>query len=668
MSKTLEVCARSCSSEPENGQVECQLECSEALMSLTTPVDPPPNAVLHAPLIPVKTNGCDVGFLNFENEEEFHSSLEDDDESRFAAELADYLPMKQEVQDLPKSSSFFSKKPLNGSFLKKSEAKTPSFSKVGKKVEKKTVAPAQAPDCKSSSSVHVEYATCIFPLKLIEEMSDWLNENAGKYDAFVKKDKNLAVDLIKSFKDSLPCGKCGSVHAFTMHSLTNFQMKSIRTPGRECSMSIPNLLHSLPAQLIEILVHAVAFRASPHDVKNFLLWACSGRPAGESVNCFYKAAHLELPIMNKALNLIRERKNKQSTTSMIPHVRVKQNEAIENCELDATLEESTIAGTESFVPITTLRPVPEFPDEEMPIQAEIEAALLDEIFGLKKRLQALENELNETKAELNATKAELKAKNTQLKSATSPPMKSYTDAVQTKTHSFPVGQAKKLKLVSLVSSDVTSTAASATSSAASEPRHNLSWQERYQDIDPNSDDIFTPASPKNPQATGDVKLIYFKGVPRRQPSFYRGLFYKLGLPANLIRDISFLNDNLMMLVSYESLEAEIADKLISHSKGRVQQVYDPLAKELYPEFGNVSKETISQKFFLTVRNIATTMEKQLESRPVLTKTVNFLNGVLASNNHQYKKSPPKSKVFLMNRFWNLEELEADAGGPTLMQQ
>jgi predicted DNA-binding WGR domain protein len=25
-------------------------------------------------------------------------------------------------------------------------------------------------------------------------------------------------------------------------------------------------------------------------------------------------------------------------------------------------------------------------------------------------------------------------------------------------------------------------------------------------------------------------------------------------------------------------------------------------------------------------------------------------------------------VFLMNRFWNLEELEADAGGPTLMQQ
>ncbi len=48
-------------------------------MNLSTPVDPPPNAAIHAPLIPVKTNGCDVGFLNFENEEEVHSSPEKND-------------------------------------------------------------------------------------------------------------------------------------------------------------------------------------------------------------------------------------------------------------------------------------------------------------------------------------------------------------------------------------------------------------------------------------------------------------------------------------------------------------------------------------------------------------------------------------------------------------
>lgn len=533
-------------------------------------------------------------------------------------------------------SSFFAKKIATSS----QEEKKPVSNM---RIEKKTSKISQNdPGSKSIQRPSESADVCLIDADSLEEMSIWLNENAGKYTEFSKKDKNLALDLLNTFKDSLPCLKCGCQHAFTFNGVSSMQFKAAKATGKECSMSVLNIVHSMPPAIIKLLVDAVSMRLERHHLKNFISWACSTQKSSASTALFYEAAYMTPPTTISA--------PKETVFKKLPGSPMPESSS-DNEDDDITMQRTE-----------ALPPTPEAPV----CLSGIVEALNQENLALRQEIQRLRTELQEARAREDDLTGKYEALIKSQADRAAPKTPSFADAISTPVRTSP---SKKLKAVP-------------REELRASPEKLAEFNDRYQDLQPSTeenptptsnnekyanmklvnDDFFAPPSPVPKPVSGNLKFIYFRGPNRLQPSRYRALFSRLGLPAHLIRDISFLSNDLMMLLTYDSLVPEIVSKLLEFGNGRYHYLpdADPTDSSLFPELGAVSSDNLKKAFFESISFMLTNFRNKLTSHPVLTKTVQFLEGVLESKNPAFMPSLPKPKAFFMNRFWVLDEKLSDA--------
>lgn len=608
----------------------------------------------------------DGWIVNFDIDE--FDNLKDESPAHVSTSISDEKLASEPLIDDPTTDSsadlvdLFYQKPVGlESGKKKLTSSIPSIPLKVEKAKKLTIDPgSKAPSSTASDE-------CLLPKEVAELMHDWLDSHAGQYSEFSKTEFNLALDFLKHFKDCLPCSKCGSAHAFTFNGTSTMQFKAAKSSNSTCSMSAINLIHLLPGDLLKLLVDAVKYCYPTHHTRNFLLWACNGKDQLPSTQLMYKAACIPAPgskeitstagVLAKAATTLPYTALTKLVGQGVAKMDVDDKDSGDDLGMDVLpLEDGKSINLPNAAPLLDTPKLPEYSEEFNTI-----LALSDELHILRTENKKLREELAAAIArekEVQALLVNTKQENELLKAklpASSPPNKpSYAAAAET-IIAIPVGAAKKVKHSPSTSQTNTHV------DPRSLPENRPKFEERYKDIVVDDDAFFTMRQPPTRPATSEPRLYLFKGFQRMPHSYYRKKFYELGIQAHLIRDISFLESGLMMILTYENLIAEIAEKLVNFGAGKIQFLpnADPTDPSIYSsELTTVSKACLTRMFFDNVAHIHAHLKNQLETKPVLYKTVNYLKNVLDTKNVAFKATPPKPKVFLMNRFFALEELEA----------
>ena len=163
---------------------------------------------------------------------------------------------------------------------------------------------------------------------------------------------------------------------------------------------------------------------------------------------------------------------------------------------------------------------------------------------------------------------------------------------------------------------------------------------------------FLSPNVKKPEANSDLVFIYFKNLPRRAMSEYRKFFDAIGFQANLIRDIMFCSDNVIQLLTYENVKANLIEKVLSAAPGSVHIAdADPCDPSLYSEFGSISRETVSERYFQAMARTVQRFRTLASSNKTFTRTLRFLERVLETKNFRYKTPAHVPRQFLMSGFF-----------------
>ena len=158
------------------------------------------------------------------------------------------------------------------------------------------------------------------------------------------------------------------------------------------------------------------------------------------------------------------------------------------------------------------------------------------------------------------------------------------------------------------------------------------------------------------QETSKLTVVYFKGLIRRPQSEYRALFDQIGFGGYKARDILFLSNDFLQILTYENCVEDLIEKVRTNfpSAKHVKDA-DPTDPQNYEEHGNLSKKYLESQYFVTMEGAVQRFRKLAAERPILKRTLHFLEKVVETRNMKYEKSPNKPKIFLMNSFIVLKD-------------
>ena len=160
------------------------------------------------------------------------------------------------------------------------------------------------------------------------------------------------------------------------------------------------------------------------------------------------------------------------------------------------------------------------------------------------------------------------------------------------------------------------------------------------------------------QETSKLTFVYFKGLIRRPQSEYRALLDQIGFGGYKARDILFLSKDFLQVLTYESCVPELVEKITKNfPTAKHVEDADPTDPKNYEEHGNISKKFLEAQYFVTMEGAVQRFKKLAAERPVLTRTLHFLEKVVETKNTRYEKAPTKPKIFLMNNFLVLQDLQ-----------
>jgi hypothetical protein len=141
------------------------------------------------------------------------------------------------------------------------------------------------------------------------------------------------------------------------------------------------------------------------------------------------------------------------------------------------------------------------------------------------------------------------------------------------------------------------------------------------------------AQPQAPES--EMKLIFFKGCKKTNISFYRNALAYKGFRSHLARDFSFLTDEILQVLTYESEISNLVDAMCSiHSSIKHLPSFDPTAIKSYdPIFQKyLTVEDVKSKYFKVIEASIKRLEGCLPSAPSLSRSINFLKKVLVTKN------------------------------------
>ena len=159
-------------------------------------------------------------------------------------------------------------------------------------------------------------------------------------------------------------------------------------------------------------------------------------------------------------------------------------------------------------------------------------------------------------------------------------------------------------------------------------------------------------APTQKAAYSPLKLIYFEGCQRKNPSLYRTMFTQIGINNRSVRDITFLAQDILQITTYES-SIEAITKALENISPTVKLIedFDPCKGKSYSKYGDFSDELAKASYFAMMEQTATRLAKISETIKPLQRTATFLKKIVESKNTKYESPRRVPKCFVLGDFW-----------------
>jgi hypothetical protein len=511
--------------------------------------------------------------------------------------------------------------------------------------------PAQAllRAAKLDITINVNRVDTGLPEELVKIMCKWCDRNgSNRFD----KTANVIIDFIVHFhKTKLPCPKCGSAHLFVRHGQSDFRRKN-------CQASIGQLFLELPLIVIRRLSKLFLDSAYPAMIRWLKTYKSANRTQVLEFLCSIQA--LNFADFDFFKPLPRPMQGIVATT-----------ETNRPPELDSSFDDFLQDGLQEGMltaPTPDVSPLPTTTETAMQIVEQAPAptttttqddfnysALIEELRHYRTRVRELEEDNARLTLELAAAKAAAKQQ--------APP----------RSPSLSFSQIASIPPLPQPNKPASHSATAPTASAAnSNAKRQRAEQQQQPVIRPEVDfRNFIPSTPKPapaPPRVSSMGFVFVKGLSRAPQSHYRALLEQLGFASSKARDILFLCDDFLQILTYDDCKADLAAKLLDKF-GDAIQVYDdidPCDPLYYTVLGSISRETIEASYFAAIEASVRRFRVLVQSNPGLTRTLRFLEKVLLTRNIKYQQVSPVQKVYFMSKLIQLDALTNSSASSSAM--
>lgn len=148
-----------------------------------------------------------------------------------------------------------------------------------------------------------------------------------------------------------------------------------------------------------------------------------------------------------------------------------------------------------------------------------------------------------------------------------------------------------------------------------------------------------------------LKMIYFEGCCRRAPVVYRNMFKTIGIENKSVKDISFLTEDILQIMTYESAISAITtaiEKLSPTARRLVN--FDPCKASSYSECGDYTDEQAKAAYFAMMTKSAERLGKLAETVKSLKRTAAFTKKIVELKTTNYEPAIRKPRIFFMGDF------------------
>jgi transposase-like protein len=158
----------------------------------------------------------------------------------------------------------------------------------------------------------------------------------------------------------------------------------------------------------------------------------------------------------------------------------------------------------------------------------------------------------------------------------------------------------------------------------------------------------TPPTPR-PEQDG-MKLVFLDGCARTNIAFYRQLLSQKGFPQHLARDMCFLTDTIMQVLTYSSEEQNLikAFQAISPTIKHLAK-FDPTSPQSYGKIAaNRPADEVRKSYFDLVDKCRARLDAASKQNPSLRRAANFLHSVFVTGNIEIRPRANQVKCLFLS--------------------
>lgn len=158
-----------------------------------------------------------------------------------------------------------------------------------------------------------------------------------------------------------------------------------------------------------------------------------------------------------------------------------------------------------------------------------------------------------------------------------------------------------------------------------------------------------------------MKLIYFEGCQRRVPAIYRQMFRDIGVDSKTIRDITFLAEDILQIITYESAIPAITEALEKLDPSVRRMVnFDPCRGASYAKYAEITDEQSKAAYFAMMSKSAERITKISETMKSMKRSAAFINKIVELKTTEYLPAIRKPRCFVLGDFIIASENRQDA--------
>jgi hypothetical protein len=165
------------------------------------------------------------------------------------------------------------------------------------------------------------------------------------------------------------------------------------------------------------------------------------------------------------------------------------------------------------------------------------------------------------------------------------------------------------------------------------------------------------------KAISPMVSLYFSGMRRNRPTEIRSMFKSIGIPPSWIRDIDFVGNSILCLLTFGDKKGEVIDRLEKYQVGWMPN-FDPLSPENFKDESKYSGLSIDGKKQLAEKMYKVRLTKVLERLP-LNGVHNRLRNFLRSKINALKEDVGTQPTNVSDEADPMTHMLPDTMGPTI---